>query len=441
MNFLFAFIIYLHIIVPFISTMLEIDLRNQTNECVEWMETHAFKNTQFHMDENDEDTNIIYFKFVNFTQLSNIKCTNLSIETKNLLLYAERRVLIEGYLNLNEILNVLTFTEKSYFTTIEIRNALGFSQTYNQQKFLHADMRNYMIYFTFLNFNFYLNRTLITKEMCKYENFYEKQIDFFWPLNKIYFYEVFYAKPICPYVFLNSNLKYLGLFQITNSLIFKNRFEFFEIDDYPSTINQRRNERILKLEVQIVFDELTSKILCPYVFKYLKTLEIRGAPSTIQTTLFESFTNVEYIIFNIDNLRHFFHRGIEFMSPLNRDLIVSVDRIIIIQFNERINTHLTRKYIYPDEDLCLFKEFPHEKLVLPSINIYDEVECSCTLIWLVKKYKFYESLKSASLKTNTVRPLYNVLVGSIKFQYVIFFTLFRYKVNLCKISKIYENTL
>ncbi len=93
MNFHFAFFIYLRIIVPFISTMLEIDLRNQTNEFVEWMETHAFKNTQFHMDENDEDTNIIYFKFSNFTQLSSIKCTNLSIETKNPLLYAERRVI------------------------------------------------------------------------------------------------------------------------------------------------------------------------------------------------------------------------------------------------------------------------------------------------------------------------------------------------------------
>ena len=75
MNFFSSLLLFASILfLPFISAMLEIDLRNQTNEFVEWMEKHAFN-----MDENDEETKKIYFKFVNFTQFSNIKC----IETKN----------------------------------------------------------------------------------------------------------------------------------------------------------------------------------------------------------------------------------------------------------------------------------------------------------------------------------------------------------------------
>ena len=46
-------------------------------------------------------------------------------------------------------------------------------------------------------------------------------------------------------------------------------------------------------------------------------------------------------------------------------------------------------YYYPDEDLCLFKDFPHKQLIYPSIVSEKQKECTCTIIWLVKYFNFY----------------------------------------------------
>ena len=90
------------------------------------------------------------------------------------------------------------------------------------------------------------------------------------------------------------------------------------------------------------------------------------------------------------------------MLYLNRDLNVNInemfdlrlksDFIIIKQFTEWKDPYLTPYYMYPDEDLCLFDNFPHKQLVIPSFAISDDVtnfECSCTLTWLIQNHKIY----------------------------------------------------
>ena len=47
-------------------------------------------------------------------------------------------------------------------------------------------------------------------------------------------------------------------------------------------------------------------------------------------------------------------------------------------------------YEYPDEDVCLFKEFPHEHLVLPLIVSGKQLNCTCTLMWLQLNSHIYE---------------------------------------------------
>ena len=94
------------------------------------------------------------------------------------------------------------------------------------------------------------------------------------------------------------------------------------------------------------------------------------------------------------------------MLYLNRDLNVNInemfdlrlksDFIIIIQFTEWKDPYLTPYYMYPDEDLCLFDNFPHKQLVIPSFAISDDVtnfECSCTLTWLIELGRFELSLR------------------------------------------------
>ena len=96
---------------------------------------------------------------------------------------------------------------------------------------------------------------------------------------------------------------------------------------------------------------------------------------------------------DIGNLKTFFHHGLEWVSYLNKDINQSssseikhdyLNRIIVISFIE-YNYYINYKYSFPDEDLCLFKEFPHRQLVIPLFPFLEkETECSCTLIWLFK---------------------------------------------------------
>ena len=67
-----------------------------------------------------------------------------------------------------------------------------------------------------------------------------------------------------------------------------------------------------------------------------------------------------------------------------------MSRTVYIVFGDR-ETIFKRAYEWPDEDLCLFRNFPHPRLVYPLVYTYEskEIKCSCTIIWLVQYSKNY----------------------------------------------------
>ena len=102
------------------------------------------------------------------------------------------------------------------------------------------------------------------------------------------------------------------------------------------------------------------------------------------------------------NFRDFFQSGTEWILDLNSNLNISLSSKIqvfkninsrkIIHFvHQRDKTSFGSVYTYPDEDLCLFKNFPHNQLVLPIIVPDERLECSCSLLWLQKYTQFYIS--------------------------------------------------
>jgi len=150
------------------------------------------------------------------------------------LLNARKRIVCEDNLELEEILKLINFTLPNQNPAIQIRNLLGFNQFVNETKPEAVSyLNNIDIYFDNVLFDFYLNKTLVTRDTCKKENFYGKQINYFFPMKNVYFNNdasYSYSRPTCPYVFLNAELINVGFFQITNSLIFKNQLEFINID-------------------------------------------------------------------------------------------------------------------------------------------------------------------------------------------------------------------
>ena len=79
------------------------------------------------------------------------------------------------------------------------------------------------------HFAFYLNETqFITPQLCVPSHFEHKILN----LGKdVSFKNPYYAKDVCPYVFMNSPIKSLILNQISNSFIYKNQLEFLIINE------------------------------------------------------------------------------------------------------------------------------------------------------------------------------------------------------------------
>jgi hypothetical protein len=384
------------------SSYVNVDLKNQTLKCVTWMKTHIFENNQLHMSRIN---NSILVNFNDFKQLLDIDCKNFTLETTMLLLNAEQNILIEENINLTSVLRLINFASSN--KDIQIRNILGFNQYVHHTKSIYIEMSNYTLYFNGVNFVFYLNKTLITKEMCRHENFYKKQINYFWPMRTLFFDDVSYSSsPICPYVFLNAILDNLGLYQITNSFIFKNRLEFINIDaDVP--VGGLHTNEIQFLALNIVYEELSEKILNPHIFKYIIGLELSGSPYRIKETLFELFTQLEYVICYMESMRKFLHEGITWINSLNVNVNNndtfelrpnSTDRLVILVLKELNLNRWTQVYTYPDEDLCLYETFPNKQLIIPSIHIaYEHLTCSCTLIWLIQNQRIFQKYKTSQI--------------------------------------------
>ena len=81
------------------------------------------------------------------------------------------------------------------------------------------------------------------------------------------------------------------------------------------------------------------------------------------------------------------------MSSLNNDLNIDwktnkrlfskmQDRYVLLQFYDK-QSELNSPYTYPNTDVCAFKHFPHKQLVYPSILLAEQIECTCTLVWLL----------------------------------------------------------
>jgi hypothetical protein len=181
------------------------------------------------------------------------------------------------------------------------------------------------------------------------------------------------------------------------------------------------------------------KISCvnlnPFAFKTLKYLRVKGNLEQFDENLFENFEEISFISVKSDDLINFFHRGTKWINSINRNLNVTpnfenrrglsqnINRLVSIEFVVQGWLFFNRFYTFPNEDICLFKNFPHSQLVLPLI-IFDPAnfrsnECSCTLIWLIQYYKLFFS---EVFQYITIDPEYeNLLVNQT--------------MNQCKISE------
>lgn len=89
----------------------------------------------------------------------------------------------------------------------------------------------------------------------------------------------------------------------------------------------------------------------------------------IERSLFKKFKFLRFVLIckNLYILNDTFEKSDD-TSNMSPDLLKNNFKIIfILQLGFIEETSITSIYEFPDEDLCLFKDFPHAQLVLPII--------------------------------------------------------------------------
>ena len=358
-------------------------------KCQSWSQKHIFISTERHY----YNITSPLIKFSDFDEL-NVRCPRFNKQEQVLLtLYATRRLMLDNSVDLRDLLKMFVFSPKISITLM-FMNIKGFNQ--KSEHYIGDYLYMFDVNIVDLDFQFYKNDTLIDASTCQ-KDFFEVNItNFFGSIRTLYLDErITYSKSVCPYVFMNTQLKDIAFYQMSNSLIFKNQLEFLDINENDVDL---RTEELRYLQFTLNFDTLSLKLINKHVFKNLMVLYFAGIIYSVEDGLFNHLRKLRLVIVSVDNLREFFHAGTRWITQMNFDLNVDLNnrteflmhstQRIVLQLYEK-STFFNRAYTYPDEDICLYKDFPHRQLIYPSIIPGKLVKCSCTIMWLLKYSGLY----------------------------------------------------
>ena len=121
---------------------------------------------------------------------------------------------------------------------------------------------------------------------------------------------------------------------------------------------------------------------------------------------------------------NFFHQiGIEWTICLPDNTQVS--------FYDSMATLSHRNYAYPDEDFCLFADWPHNKHILPLFDPSQIETCTNTLAWLIQKYP----LINETTYDNMIHYIIGVKEKCDNALTSLNLTYFAEKIDICKIRQ------
>ena len=291
--------------------------------------------------------------------------------------------------------NEFNFTKLGFINMMNFYNLNGIEISKKNYAF---DKLGYYFNIFYSKMDFYINKTLLKPDDCKESNFkdtYNILLSFYYFYT---YYYVKYPKFLCPLVFNNSNLVQIVFYGISNSLINKNLLTFINLND--SNNYDLNIEKLIDLTLYVKYETITERIINKHVFKNIKELTLYGLVYNFQTDLFKNFNKLKYVDFLFENFRQLFHNGNEWMTYLNKPVVVDLNHIKAKNVIEKLHMKIRFQYgkvfssfnsvyDYPNEDFCLFKHFPHNHLVFPMMVPGKRIDCSCTVLWLIKYYHVY----------------------------------------------------
>ena len=216
-----------------------------------------------------------------------------------------------------------------------------------------------------------------------------------------------YPNEMCPLVFKNIDTDSLALTGLVDSFYKKNTLKFSNdvFDDLNSTIFYVQLSKIENIKID-------TNLLNPSVFKYLNILRIYGPVKSVDKSTISTFKYLSNIKFANIFFRKLVHEnGIDWINEINKDMepldlknltefrIAVENRIYILIsiFGWRPDGVISLSQVFPDEDFCIYKDFPFDRLVVlmqhfesNSDNSYIQLrEFTCTYLWLCQYLPLY----------------------------------------------------
>lgn len=340
----------------------------------------------------------------------NFDCEN-PINMTILTIHPSKKIILDDSLKFNQI--KINPIQENFM--INLKNFYGFELSTNP--FKNIDLINYETgYLVFIigysKLNFIFEKTLIS-DKCDLNLM--GQSDWSNYLFKGHFTIIentnIFSKNTCPLAFQNSFLYKLSIEGISSSLFKKNEFEFIRLNHTDDI-----NSYISVLNLVMYRTSLTDKLLNEHVFKNLFSIELNGFVDSIQDDLFKNFKNLKLLFIRMQYIKNIFMKNNKWLNYLNYDQFFN--RTKVVSFNQTCFLVLYQTlprvtlYQYPDEDFCYFKNFPHDKLVMPVLKPNHNTNCSCTELFLIHYSYFLKDRFDANFK----------MLNSFNYQFALYYT-------------------
>jgi len=339
--------------------------------------------------------------FNNLNELSFNQCKTIKISI--LELKPNKKIILDNSLNLTG----LTLTTQTIPFHIKLINFKGFdllSHPFEDVNFIGNSLEYIDWSIENSNFNFFINNKLITEKQClnnnsNWSNFIKNSI--------IYQFDAYYSLNTCPYIFKDTIIASLALFNIRSSYIDSNILSFLKIKNDI-------NSNIFHAGFIVYRAHFNDNLFNEAIFKNTKSLYLYGIINSIQTDLFKAFNQMKLIQIHTQHVKQLFSRNNKWFEYLNFHFkpIENPDEDVVLFMKKSIYLMIYQTfprvtfYDYPNEDFCFFNKFPHNKLVFPQLRPSHTSNCSCTEIYLIQysfKFKF-----AIDFYSNQVKKTYNM---------------------------------
>ena len=353
---------------------------------------YLFKTTYINLNTTD----VYFVDFKNYKDIILFRCKRFdTVNISNVYLIPKNPMLLGETLQLKEL-----FVD-NFFLNLYLMKINGFVFYNLQKKIEYTENPVFCcVTFKFSKLDIYLNwtSTPISKDQCD-ENTFHSLTSFLQPYPYLDFESIIYPKEgLCKLIFKNLKVQVLFFRKVTHSLLMTNRLIFIGK-------NVTRIESLVMLTIDMYHEGLTLSMLDVELFYKVEKLNIIGV-DRIETGIFVNFKNIQLLAIFLLNVKNLFHSGTNWLEDLNselnvnlydkEDIIENIDKYMAIKILnvEEDNTFFSI-YKYPNEDLCLFKDFPHSHLVVPILKPRESISCTCTVKWLqmyLEKYETYLTL-------------------------------------------------